>query len=85
MPRKYIAYSNLKGKPYTSVDDTRKYFPLQMIKPVQWHSVVTNMHMVEGCRPSIECGAMRSLSDMVKLFLEDTANVEFFSSDENDA
>ena len=83
MPREYIVYSNVTGLPYRSVDDIRTFLPLQMIKPVQWHSVIKSIHFEEGCNHFVECGATRSQSATVKLILnDDVDDLEFFSSDE---
>lgn len=84
MPREYIVYSNVTGRPYRSVYDIRTFLSLQMIKPVQWHSVISSIHFDEGCDHFLECGAMRSQSAMVKLILKDDVDdLQFFSSDKN--
>ena len=51
------------------MEEIRKFLPLQMTKPAQWHSVITNIHLDKGCNQFIECGAMRSQSAMVKFVL----------------
>ena len=83
MPKNHIMYSNVTGRPYTSVEEIRKFLPLQMTKSVQWHSVITNIHLDEGCNQFIECGAMGSQSAMVKLILDDKTDLAFCSSNQN--
>ena len=81
MPKEHIVYSNVTGAPYTSVNDVRTFLPLQMIRPVQWHSIIQNIHLEEGCRHFVECGPMRTQSAMVKLILADAVDLQFSSSD----
>lgn len=84
MPRENLVYSNVTGRPYASVEEIRSFLPLQMIKPVQWHSTIHSIYFEEGCKSFIECGAMRTQSAMVKLVLKDEEDsLEFLSSDKN--
>ena len=84
-PRDHVVYSNVTGRPYTSVKEIRKLLPMQMVKPVKWHSTITSIHLEEGCNQFIECGAMRSQSSMVKLILGDKAGLTFYSSDQKES
>lgn len=84
-PRDHVVYSNVTGRPYTSVKEIRKLLPMQMVKPVKWHSTITNIHLEEGCNQFIECGAMRSQSSMVKLILDDKTGLKFYSSDQKES
>lgn len=84
-PRDHVVYSNVTGRPYTSVEEIRKLLPIQMAKPVKWHSTITNIHLDEGCSQFIECGAMRSQSSMVKLIFGDKKGLTFYSSDQKES
>ncbi len=81
MPRDHIVYSNVTGRPYTSVKEIRKLLPLQMIKPVMWHSTVKNIHVDERCKKFIECGATQTQSKIVKMILRNEDNIEVISFD----
>lgn len=82
LPRDYIVYSNVTGKPYSSADEIRKYLILQMTNPVKWHEIVTNLHTDERCTQFIECGGMNSLSTMTRLILDNyQEELKLFSSD----
>jgi malonyl CoA-acyl carrier protein transacylase len=63
-------------QPYTSVDEIRTLLPLQMIKPVQWHTTIRRIYFDEDCKRFLECSATGILTTMVKLILGDIGQNE---------
>jgi [acyl-carrier-protein] S-malonyltransferase len=65
MPSTCLLYSNVTGKPYTSVKQMRNLLVEQLVSPVQWHPSIQHMKEVEGITEFIECGPMQQLKKMM--------------------
>lgn len=78
MPKDCLVYSNVTGQPYRSVEEIRRLLPLQMIKPVQWNSLLLNIYSEHRCRTFIDCSTMQTQSRIAQLVLGEEIEILSF-------
>jgi len=64
-------YSNVTGKPYTSVDEIKTLLKRQMIEPVKWEQGTLDLIGL-GCKEYIEPGPGKQLKAMMRRIDQDT-------------
>lgn len=64
MPKTSV-YSNVTGKPYTSVEEIRTLLADQVTQPVQWLSTITNMIDAHGTDGFAEFGPGKQMKSML--------------------
>ena len=64
MPRMSV-YSNVTGRPYSSVEEIRTMLADQVVQPVQWLTTITNMIDTHGVDGFTEVGPGKQLKSML--------------------
>lgn len=58
-------YSNVTGKPYSSVEEIRQLLAEQVVRPVQWLSTINNMIGAHGVEGFAEVGPGKQLKSIL--------------------
>ena len=60
-----LVYSNVTGKPYTSVDEIRSLLKRQLLEPVKWEQGTKDL-VTLGCTQYVEAGPGKQLKAMMR-------------------
>merc|ERR1712060_642147 len=66
-------YSNVTGKPYTSVDEIKSLLKRQMLEPVKWEQGTLDL-ITMGCTQYVEPGPGKQLKAMMRRINQDAWN-----------
>ena len=68
-----LVYSNVTGKPYTSVDEIRSLLKRQLLEPVKWEQGTKDL-VTLGCTQYVEAGPGKQLKAMMRRIDQDAWN-----------